>query len=198
MRKTPQQERSRQTVERILLAGQQILAADGYGRFTTNRVADAAGVSPGSLYQYFPDKASIIDVILDRYWERFSDRVAAALSAHLADEDDPVRAVAEALVGALEQDAALMRVVAEELPIARFKERRAALGQRIGDMLAAYLTFVGRLDRAQAVRRAWVLVTTAEAVASRWVLDETVLSREELIHELSALARAYAGLPGDA
>ena len=191
MRKTPQQQRSRQTVERILLAGQQILAADGYSSFSTNRVADAAGVSPGSLYQYFPDKASIIDVILDRYWTRVADRVTAALSAHLADEDDPVRAIAEALVGALEQDAALMRVVAEELPIARFKERRAALGQRIGDMLAAYLTLVGGLDREQAVRRAWVLVVAAEAVASRWVLDDPGLDRAQVVDELTTLARAY-------
>ena len=59
-RKRPVQARSRQTVESILVAAARILAERGYLATTTNDVADAAGVSIGSLYQYFPNKDSLL------------------------------------------------------------------------------------------------------------------------------------------
>lgn len=67
MRKEPQQARSRATVEAALQAGTRILSDHGWAGFTTNKVADAAGVSIGSLYQYFPDKLSLIEAIRRRH-----------------------------------------------------------------------------------------------------------------------------------
>jgi len=63
MRKEPRQARSRATVETLIEAGARILSNEGWAGFTTNKVADAAGVSIGSLYQYFPDKLSLIEAI---------------------------------------------------------------------------------------------------------------------------------------
>lgn len=63
MRKEPRQARSRATVESIIQAGARILSDEGWAGFTTNKVADLAGVSIGSLYQYFPDKLSLVDAI---------------------------------------------------------------------------------------------------------------------------------------
>jgi len=63
MRKQPRQARSRTTVEAIVQAGARILGRRGWAGFTTNAVAEAAGVSIGSLYQYFPDKHALIDAI---------------------------------------------------------------------------------------------------------------------------------------
>ncbi len=63
MRKELWQARSRATVETILQAGARILSDEGWAVFTTNRVADLAGVSIGSLYQYFPDKLSLVNAI---------------------------------------------------------------------------------------------------------------------------------------
>lgn len=63
MRKQPRQIRSRTTVEAIVQAGARILGQRGWAGFTTNAVAEAAGVSIGSLYQYFPDKHALIDAI---------------------------------------------------------------------------------------------------------------------------------------
>ena len=60
MRRTPQQARSRAMVERIVEAARVVLVRDGYEAFTTNRVADEAEVSPGSLYQYLPDKSALV------------------------------------------------------------------------------------------------------------------------------------------
>jgi len=59
-RKQPQQARSTELVAAILEAALQVLAQEGATRFTTARVAERAGVSVGSIYQYFPNKASIL------------------------------------------------------------------------------------------------------------------------------------------
>ncbi len=59
-RKQPQQARSTALVAAILQAATQVLAQEGAARFTTARVAEKAGVSVGSIYQYFPNKASIL------------------------------------------------------------------------------------------------------------------------------------------
>ncbi|HWK52418.1 MAG TPA: helix-turn-helix domain-containing protein, partial [Steroidobacter sp.] len=59
-RKKPQQARSSQLVAALLQAAVQVLEKEGAHRFTTARVAEKAGVSIGSVYQYFPNKASIL------------------------------------------------------------------------------------------------------------------------------------------
>ncbi|MFO0686262.1 MAG: TetR/AcrR family transcriptional regulator [Sandaracinus sp.] len=66
-RRAPKQERSRQTVEAVLDAVQLVVRRHGAGAITTNRVAAAAGVSIGSLYQYFPDKQAIFLALHDRH-----------------------------------------------------------------------------------------------------------------------------------
>ncbi|MBY5637577.1 TetR/AcrR family transcriptional regulator [Rhizobium leguminosarum] len=67
MRKEPRQARSRATVEAMVEAGARILSDEGWTGFTTNRVAELAGVSIGSLYQYFPDKLSLVNEIRHRH-----------------------------------------------------------------------------------------------------------------------------------
>ena len=67
MRKEPRQARSRATVETLIEAAARILSDGGWAGFTTNKVADAAGISIGSLYQYFPDKLSLIEAIRRRH-----------------------------------------------------------------------------------------------------------------------------------
>jgi AcrR family transcriptional regulator len=66
-RKLASQERSRLTVDALLEATARILMKDGYDRASTNRIADAAGVSIGSLYQYFPSKEPLVAAVIDRH-----------------------------------------------------------------------------------------------------------------------------------
>src|SRR6201996_3668059 len=68
-RKQPKQARSAQLVSDILTAAAQVLARDGAHRFTTARVAEKAGVSVGSLYQYFPNKESILFQLQRQEWQ---------------------------------------------------------------------------------------------------------------------------------
>lgn len=84
MRRTPAQERSRATVERILDAAAQVFGQWGYAA-TTNQIADEAGTSIGSLYQYFENKDSLLEALHARHIDR--------MRAHLigrgpADADD--------------------------------------------------------------------------------------------------------------
>jgi AcrR family transcriptional regulator len=65
--KRPKQERSQATVEAILTATTRILTEQGYAQFTTNRVAELAGVSVGSLYQYFPNKEALIVALMEHH-----------------------------------------------------------------------------------------------------------------------------------
>ncbi|AMS39439.1 MULTISPECIES: TetR/AcrR family transcriptional regulator [Aminobacter] len=67
MRKLPRQGRSQATVEAIIEAGAHILGEKGWDDFSTNKVAELAGVSIGSLYQYFPDKQSLVEAIRRRH-----------------------------------------------------------------------------------------------------------------------------------
>ena len=70
-RKRPRQERSRFTVEAILIATERVLAEHGVQGATTNRIAEVAGVSIGSLYQYFPNKdAILVELVEDQRVER--------------------------------------------------------------------------------------------------------------------------------
>lgn len=180
-------------VERILTAGRAVLVERGYDAFSTNRVATTAGVSPGSVYQYFPDKAAILELVVDRYWEEVADSVAASLADRLGEVGPAMlHDTADALIRALEKDRALLRVIAEELPLARNRTRRAALERRVRELLAAYL-----LARPEASSRpdpavtAWVIVLAVENLALRWVLDEPSISRDSVITEMSALVGGY-------
>lgn len=69
-RKAPKQDRSAFMVEAILEAATRVLARQSLEGFNTNRVADVAGVSIGSLYQYFPNKAALMTALIVREHEK--------------------------------------------------------------------------------------------------------------------------------
>lgn len=94
-RKQPRQQRARATVNGILLAAAHILKTEGLERATTNRIADLAGVSIGSLYQYFPNKHAIVAELRERHSEWFD----ACLKAEIQRISDlPIRPSARAAV----------------------------------------------------------------------------------------------------
>ena len=98
MRRRPSQQRSRATVERILDAGRSVLLERGFEGASTNRIAAAAGVGPGSLYQYFPDKESILDRVVEQAVDDLEARITRAFLGSLRTGDDAVRRHLEALL----------------------------------------------------------------------------------------------------
>ena len=79
--RTPQQQRSRQRVDQILDAARKIIAEKGSAAVTITEIAEVAGVTPGSMYQYFPTKAAIVDALGTRYLDEFSQRLEAQMDA---------------------------------------------------------------------------------------------------------------------
>jgi AcrR family transcriptional regulator len=77
-RKTPVQARSTVTVEAICEATIQVLLSHGVERLTTTRVAERAGVSVGTLYQYYPNKQSLLFAVVENHMNRVAARVEAA------------------------------------------------------------------------------------------------------------------------
>ena len=180
-------------VERIVHAGREVLVSAGYDAFSTNRVAEAADISPGSLYQYFPNKAAIVDVVIDRYMATVSEQVVAALGDRIGEpDDDLVRGALDALLRALESDPALLRVVYEVLPLARNSPARVAMEQRVQQLAAAYLAGRGLVPKPATA--AWVTVLAIESLTVRWILDQPPISRDELLDELGALVAGYLSI----
>jgi AcrR family transcriptional regulator len=93
MRKEPRQARSKATVEAIIEAGAHVLSDLGWAGFTTNKVAEAAGASIGSLYQYFPDKLSLVEAIRRRHFDQVLSVIAES-----AEGDKPLKRFAQQLV----------------------------------------------------------------------------------------------------
>ena len=97
MRREPQQERSRARVRQILGAADAVLSADGFEALTVRRIAQAAGVPVGSIYQFFPDKAAVIDALARAYLEEFDAAIEELTQAAQATVwDDPVQVLVDA------------------------------------------------------------------------------------------------------
>lgn len=116
-RKTPRQSRALVTVEAILEAATHILVESGYSRLNTNEVARRAGVSVGSLYQYFPNKQSLLAELHYRHATQSSAPIFAALSNS---QGKPLRTVLREIilanVASHATDPKLHQVISEEAP----------------------------------------------------------------------------------
>ena len=103
-RRVPVQARSRERVERILDAAAQLLSDEGYDAVKTNLIAKRAGVSIGSIYQFFPNRFAIFNALADRYRKK----IASALSKTMGPES-PDRPWEEALEDGFESLAEMWR-----------------------------------------------------------------------------------------
>jgi AcrR family transcriptional regulator len=146
-RKRPRQARSRLTVEAILDAAARVFERHGYAAGTTNRIAERAGISIGSLYQYYPNKDAVLVALVQRHL----DEGVAALGLvmeELRDAPPPLQAglrrIVEAMVALHRERPALHRVLFEEAPRPPALRRRlAALDAASTAAVAAYLRACG-------------------------------------------------------
>ncbi|MGO4728742.1 MULTISPECIES: TetR family transcriptional regulator [unclassified Inquilinus] len=108
-RKQPQQARSAVLVAAILDAAVQVLAKEGARRFTTARVAERAGVSVGSVYQYFPNKAAILFRLQSDEWRQTTEMMCGILEDTATPPPDRLRSLVHAFLRS-ECDEAEVRV----------------------------------------------------------------------------------------
>ncbi|MGK2866078.1 MAG: TetR/AcrR family transcriptional regulator [Mycobacterium sp.] len=130
-RKQPRQQRSTQTRRDILDAAARVFSEHGYAAGTTNRIAAAAEVSIGSLYQYFPNKDAILAALSDAHIEAGTTLLAQRLRDGLPESlDATLRLFVRAAIDNHRDDPALHRVLFEEAPrsaalLARLRETEA-------------------------------------------------------------------------
>ncbi len=163
-RKSPRQGRAKATVTAILDATARILAEEGFEAVNTNRVAEVAGVSVGSLYQYFPNKAALVGAVAVRHTEAMAAIVAAGVHAAAGDDlPDLVQTLIRATMQAHAENPKLRRAIIEELARigrpARIAELKQNIHQSVMALLSARRSGIKVNDIAMA---AFVIVNTVE------------------------------------
>jgi len=117
LRKEPRQARSRDTVDVIIEAATRVLSSEGYDRASTNRIAEVAGVSIGSLYQFFPNKESIFASLRQRFFEELATAVRSeAPRIRALGQRDAIRAGFAVALRVRRKNRRLQRALDEELP----------------------------------------------------------------------------------
>jgi AcrR family transcriptional regulator len=189
-RKRPKQARSTDLVAAILEAAAQVLAKEGAPRFTTARVAERAGVSVGSIYQYFPNKAAILFRLQSDEWRRTSGLLHAILEDASRPPLERLRAVVNAFVRS-ECDEAAMRVALNDAaPLYRdapeAREARASGGRTMQAFMREALPETSELTRALA---ADLITTTLSKVGKHF--SESPRSPTEIETYAQAMAAMF-------
>ncbi len=179
-------------VERIVEAAHEVLLTQGHDAASTNRIARQAGISPGSLYQYFDGKEAVVAAVVEHYSEELAARITASFTANTgAKGESMVRGSIEALLTALEENAAFLRVVVEGLPSVHHRARLAALEERVTELVSTYLSAQPPGRDVESPVAAWLLVRTVEQLTVRYVLDAPPIARDVFVSELVRLVLGY-------
>jgi AcrR family transcriptional regulator len=195
-RKSAVQRRSRLTVNAIMEATARILIREGFDKASTNRIAEVAGVSVGSLYQYFPSKEAIVAALIDRH----NSQVMQAVQGELAEAvnlpmEQAVRKLVAVAVRAHRIDPKLHRVLAEQIPRVGRLEKVETFNRQNYALFEAYLERHREEVRVADVKlAAFVCVTSIEALTHTAVLHHKMLSDEAmhaLVEEATRLVVGY-------
>lgn len=183
-RKLPLQARSRHTVEAVIVAAAQILVEQGYEGATTARIAERAGVSIGSLYQYFPNKEALIAALIERHADGIVIIMTDALE-NPANEtlQDGLRAVIRAAAAAHRLDPALHKILQEQVPrvgrLAKAMDTHQQITAAIERFLRAHADDLRpELDPAIA---AIVVETAMEAIGHRAIVERPDLLADGVV-----------------
>ena len=194
-RKAPVQSRSKDTVEAVLAAASRILVAKGWAGLSMQEVAAVAGVSPGSLYQYFPDKHALVAELVERISQREAEFQLQRFQA--LPQGTRLLELLELIVrGTLEfqrREGELMRALLEALP---HLGRHELLVERVRGV-AALLEGIFEAHRDEVAHDDLALVTHVVVNAVHSLTHDGVLARparlddETLVRELKRLVGGY-------
>jgi AcrR family transcriptional regulator len=184
-------------VDALIEATARILVREGFDRASTNRIAEEAVVSSGSLYQYYPGKEALVAAVIDRHNQEIMQVVRSAL-ADVASQpiEKAVRRLVVVAVEAHRVNPKLHRVLAEQIPRTGRLEKVEAFNREIYALVRAYLE--GHSDELRIVGlglAAFVCVTSIEALTHTAVLHRSELFSDEavgtLVDEATRLVVGY-------
>lgn len=188
-KKQPRQARAQVMVAALLDSTARILASGGYAALTTNRVAEVAGVSIGSVYEYFPNKQSLVAATLARAIEEIVMEVTTGMRAALALADQPRAGIdywMRAMMVALEKRGEMLRVALREVPFLWDIPEMRDLSRTL-----QHIALEGRHKSSQVVRfkdpeaSTYLMVTMVWSAILQTVLYRPAhLSRERLTNTL--------------
>lgn len=193
-RRRPRQARAQATVEAIVKATAHVLVAEGYDRASTNRIAHAAGVSIGSLYQYFPSKEALVAALVESHVER----MCQALTHTLAEETpndlaSRARVLVRGMMAAYTVDAELHHVLCQEVPKVGELQRVYGFEQHLAEVCRGHLFSDCPCVRLTDVDRAVFLLVNAVPGVIRASLQANpgAMGNEGLVEDLTDMIVRY-------
>ena len=188
-RKLPQQDRSKVTVEAILTATAHILTENGYDNASTNRIAERAGVSIGSLYQYFPNKEAIMTALRERHVNEMTEIVESALNKSANHSIEvALHELVKACVAAHAIDPILHQVLNEQVPRLSHSSAEAKIITLLREFLEQ------RRDQTQLQNlelTVFILERTIESLTHAAVIEHPKFLEEQLEEEITKLLLSY-------
>ncbi|WP_216856628.1 TetR/AcrR family transcriptional regulator [Acidisphaera sp. S103] len=181
----------------MIEATARILVREGFDKASTNRIAEVAGVSVGSLYQYFPSKEALVVAVAERHQQEIMQTVRGELAEVLAEPvEKAVRKLIAVAVKAHRVDPKLHRVLAEQIPRVGKLEKLETLNPENFILFSRYLESHRDELRVHDLELAsFVCVTTIEALTHNAVLHHAKMlsgeAMEALIDEGARLVTGY-------
>ncbi|EJN06580.1 transcriptional regulator [Bradyrhizobium sp. YR681] len=195
-RKQPQQTRSSELVAAILDAAVQVLAKEGAQRFTTARVAERAGVSVGSLYQYFPNKAAILFRLQSDEWQRTSELLRGLLAERAKPPSARLRALVHAFIRSECEEGAIRTALSDAAPLYRdAPEAQEARAAGKGIVAAFMREALPKASDATRELAGELIKTTLSEVGKRF--SETPRSEAEIARHADGLADMFCAYLGE-
>jgi len=174
-RRRPRQARAQATVDAIVKATARVLVDEGYDRASTNRVALAAGVSIGSLYQYFPSKEALVAALVEDHIAKMHGALTQSLAASSGGGstlDARAKQLVRGVITAYRVDPQLDHVLCQEVPKVGELQRVYGFEQYLAERCRAHLfsdTNVRPLDIERAV---FLLVNAVPGVVRASVKED--------------------------
>jgi AcrR family transcriptional regulator len=192
-RRSPRQQRAQATVEAILEAAAQVLEARGLEGASTNAIAERAGVSVGSLYQYFPNKEALLLALHERHILALEERMGEAFAQAAALPLEPaVRLLLRHLVAAYQQRPALQRLLVTEAPRVGGAKATREAERVIHRQVRAFLESRFEVAHPRPDRAAFMVVHAVEALAHA-AAREGALGDRVFLDELARMVLGYLG-----
>jgi AcrR family transcriptional regulator len=192
-RRTPRQARARSKVAAIFEATTQILEKEGRARLNTNRIAERAGVSVSTLYQYFPNKDAILLALARSEMEFHRTAVIDAVTkATQHDDPEPDRFILRALIHASGQRRRTRRLAQETLVVSGYEAELARTAQDMSALLVERPEVLASHPRALSPQALFVLTRAIHGVMGAMLREDSPFEHEaQLEDELTNLVRAF-------